>query len=241
MKLWRTMNVEVCSQCNRACRTCLRTSTPDRAAVASWFQPNFLPLETIKALLDEHVVLNHCCRFTPNVYNEPLMDPRIVDILQLVRSYRQEDGRPRFITSLVTNGELLTPELAQAINPLIDTACVALYLQGPERRNRRRAIRAMLPGTKISFKGSHVLTHYGPDTTLRRIPCTLSSRILVNHRGQLLLCCEDMLGLFGLGSFPETTLLQCWTSTKRDEIVRDVRVSNDRSKYPYCQTCPMEK
>jgi sulfatase maturation enzyme AslB (radical SAM superfamily) len=239
MRLWRTINVEISSMCNRACPTCLRTSTPDRESVDSWFRPNYMPMEVIKAILDEHVVLDHRCRFSPNVYNEPLLDPRLIEILQMVRSYRLPNGEPRFLTALVTNGELLTPELARDLDPLLDNAAISLYIRGRARRRRRRKCRELLPTTRSGFKGSHVLTHYGPDKTLPRVPCTLGRRMLINHKGQFLLCCEDMLGLFAFGSFPEMSLAQFWESSQRNEIVQDVCVNKDRSKYLYCQDCPM--
>jgi len=92
----------------------------------------------------------------------------------------------------------------------------------------------------------HVTTHFSPNadkkaliTRYKNDPCTETHlRLIINHRQQFLLCCEDMVGNFNLGLFPMISLEKYWFGEKRLKIVKDLDKAGGRKKYSYCRTCP---
>jgi hypothetical protein len=63
-------------------------------------------------------------------------------------------------------------------------------------------------------------------------------RVIINHKRQFLLCCDDVIGNFDLGTFPETSIKDYWFGEKHSQIVRDLKERGGRHKYEYCYTCP---
>lgn len=233
------LDIETSSLCNRRCSTCIRNSNPDRAVVSAWFKQTLMPMETIKAILDQAVsggfrggvILSH--------YNEPLLDPRIADIAILAKSYET------FSVRLVTNGDLLTPELASKLDGVLDGITISLYMPaGPERKKRQAWFKSLFKKTHPFVKtGVHGMVHWHPDgKPAARIndPCHRPRRITINHRGQYLLCCDDMTGHFGLGTFPAVSLTEYWYGRSRARIVARLEKSGGRRAFPYCATCPRE-
>lgn len=231
--------------CNRICPTCIRNSHPDRELVKSWFEFHLLPEEVIKEALDQcvglgigGVCLSH--------YNEPLMDDRIPDIARLVRSYH------RFFIFLNTNGDLITKELAERLDGVLDRIIVTLYMAEPIKSEIAKWIRSLFHKTEVSFyvhtvQNDHIPTHFSPKFDVvwmaeayRNNPCAIEpqARVIINHQRKFLLCCDDVVGNFDLGYFPETSIKEYWFGEKHQTIVKDLQISGGRNKYAYCSTCP---
>ena len=87
MRHFDSINIETSSMCNRVCPTCIRNSNPDKEATKSWFEYHLMPMEVIEEIFRQYIDMG----FKPIVclcnYNEPLMDPRIVEIAKLAKSY----------------------------------------------------------------------------------------------------------------------------------------------------------
>jgi len=97
------------------------------------------------------------------------------------------------------------------------------------------------------LKGEHIPTHFSPKFDIVKMAnsyinndCTteIQSRIIINHRRQFLVCCEDVIGNFGFGTFPETSIKDYWFGAKHIELVNDLMVAGGRNKYEYCSICP---
>jgi hypothetical protein len=63
-------------------------------------------------------------------------------------------------------------------------------------------------------------------------------RVVINHRRQYLLCCDDVIGNFDLGTFPETSIKDYWFGEKHMEIMNNLKSIGGRLLHPYCATCP---
>jgi len=172
-------------------------------------------------------------------YNEPLLDTRIVDIARLAMDYGHRQIR------LVTNGDLLTPELARDLDGVLDTIEISVY-GGSRQQKRRRCqqFQSMFRTTKTVFvTREHLPTHFNADgapatETLCRFRF---SKLILNHRGEYLLCCEEMIPHFGFGRFPEVSLRDYWWGEKHRVVVRDLAYDGHRQSYPYCASCPRVK
>jgi MoaA/NifB/PqqE/SkfB family radical SAM enzyme len=238
MKLFNTIDIETSSACNRTCRTCLRNSYPDRKAVRPLFTQTLMPVDMFRGILDECVELDYKDRVCMCHWNEPLMDPQIVELAKIAKGYNQ------FFVYFVTNGDLLTPELAAQLDGVLDKIVVSVY--DGDRQARKAWLRSVFTKTPVEVKGDHRIAHFHPQAPemaqkLLSRPCRpIPRRLIVNHKGEYLLCCEDLLGTFGLGRFPEMSLKEYWFGGKHERILDDLSRTDGRLKYQYCSSCPME-
>ena len=63
-------------------------------------------------------------------------------------------------------------------------------------------------------------------------------RMIVDHRGEMLLCCEDIVGLWRLGNVAEQTVEELWRSEKHQTILATLSEAGGREAYPFCRSCP---
>jgi MoaA/NifB/PqqE/SkfB family radical SAM enzyme len=236
MKMFNSFDLETSALCNRTCATCLRNSHPDREAVQRFFTQAFMPMEMIQQVLDQAVDLGYEGKLCLCHWNEPLMDPRIVEIVRLAKSYN------KFFVYFVTNGDFLTDEIAGELDGLLDRVVVSLYYNGKAREEAARWIRQAFPRSQVQIKGDHRVSHFyngaiaDPTRRCRPVP----RRLIMTHRGEYLLCCEDLLGEFSFGRFPEVSLKDYWFGEKHTKILGDLSLPGGRAKYPYCATCPSD-
>jgi cyclic pyranopterin phosphate synthase len=93
-KMFNLISMETWSQCNRRCDFC---------PVATGTRPKEeMPWSTIMAILQELEELRYKGRIEPFIYNEPLLDPRLMEILRKTRELL-----PDACIAMNTNGDLL--------------------------------------------------------------------------------------------------------------------------------------
>jgi len=223
----KALSIETSSLCNRKCPTCIRNSHPNREFMQSWFEPNFMPIYMINDILKEAKAFKkYRWVISLSYYNEPTMDPRLVEIIKLVRSYG-------FQLEFVTNGDFLSKDLASKLDGLLDVILVSGY---ENRKIKKAYFKTLFSKTELRVKNHwHKHTHFSPNQ-LPEAKCLTENRLIINHKGEYLLCCDDF-GSFDLGKFPEIGLKDYWYGDKRTKITKDIAAGN-RSKYEYCKSCP---
>jgi hypothetical protein len=177
-------------------------------------------------------------------FNEPLMDERLPDIAKRVR----EEFTNISILFLNTNGDYITEELAASLDGVLDRIIVTLYMDEPIKSKRRDWISSLfkLTDCQIITESQHIPSHYSPKFD---VPALISkhidnnciepaTRAILNHRGQWLLCCEDLVGNFHLGSYPKTSFMGFWQGTKHVEIYKTLQERHSRQNYKLCSVCP---
>ena len=237
------IDFETIGACNRVCPTCIRNSHPDKAEISSWFSGSLLSVDVIRKALDEcsaggfrgGVCLSH--------YNEPLMDERIAEIAKLAKSY--DRFHPIFLN---TNGDFITPELAESLDGVLDNIIVSLYMEKSKRVERAEWISSLFKKTRVDacIMSDHIATHYSPKFDVVALAekhkdhaCHETKiRVIINHRRQFLLCCDDVVGNFDLGYFPDITIGEYWLGERHTTIVRDLERFGGRNLYSHCRTCP---
>lgn len=240
MKLFEVLDLETKSSCNRTCPTCLRNSHPDRERVATWFKPRYMPMEVIKKAVLQCEDLGFTGRVCLSHYNEPLMDERLPEIAEFVHSH--------FKTFFNTNGDFLSPEIASRLDGVVDRIIVSLYMSEPVKSKRAEWILSLFNHTHIDIvtNSTHATTHYSPNRDLQsmidkqidsdcrqpRIHC------IINHEGNFLVCCDDFVGNFGFGKFPEISIEEYWNNPKHVELIETLSQAGGRRKYSYCSICP---
>ena len=236
------IDFETVGACNRHCPTCIRNSHPDRDKIQSWFSGFQLSLNVIKEALDQCKELGFTGGVCLSHYNEPLMDDRIVDIAKLVKSYNQ--FHPLFLN---TNGDFLKPELAERMDGVFDHIIVSPYMDEPIKSLRAEWILSLFSKTRVDIAmAPHIATHFSPSFDVESLsknhrdrPCREPSiRVVINHRRQYLLCCDDVVGNFDLGHFPDISIKDYWFGEKRVGLSKDLQIRGGRHLYDYCSSCP---
>lgn len=235
---FRWLVIETQSFCNRVCETCLRQTHH------KYVEPKKrMPEETVYSILDQAWGMGHRGMVCFQFFNEPLLDERLVFFGERAR---RMGFNP---VTACTNGDLLTPELAKAIDASFHQLNVAFYDKNLQRRNQRVAeVRSLFSSVNLGIRGGHNITHYDPRKDLldeaieaRAFePCTIGCRtyLIIAHDGGMRACCQDIIGEFGLGNIHETNLKDLWFGEKHQKMLRELEEPGGRKKYPYCLICP---
>ena len=208
----------------------------------SRFEDNFLPIDIIQLALEQYAEIQNAGGVCLSHFNEPLMDPRIVTIAELAKSFKRFD--PIYLN---TNGDYLTKELAASLDGVLDKIKISMYANKSKRHYK--LLESFFKKTEVELlPGPHVTTHFSPRIELEKsiwevinTPCTETKpRIIISHNQQYLLCCEDLVGkkTFGLGRFPSISLKEYWYGKRHITILKNLDKPGGRKLYPYCSICP---
>lgn len=240
--LFNYLDFETAANCNRRCPTCLRNSHPDREALKPWFENNLLPENIIYEAIEQALELGFRGGVCLSHYNEPTMDERLPEIAGKVRAYN-ELSRVFFNT----DGDFLTEELVAKFDGMLDRIIVTLYMKEPMKSERAAWLQGLFRKTELQVitQSDHIPTHFSPAfdmvalaNSARDLNCLEPDmRVIINHRQQYLLCCEDVIGNFDLGTFPEISIKDHWFG-RHHEIAMKLANAGGRAWHPYCLGCP---
>lgn len=239
--LFWQLEIETRSTCNRTCAGCLRNSHPDREAVAPWFEDNELPTEVIHRLFREAQEMGFRGAVCLQHYNEPLHDSRIADLGATAMSM----GFQHVFTC--TNADYLNERVAESLDGRFHQLIVAVYVEEPHKSRREEWVRSLFSTTEVVLThGEMIPTHFSP-----LFPVTLLSqrhaanpcwepikRMIVNHRGDMLMCCDDMVGHFDLGNVYDHSLEELWFSERHQDLLLALEQPGGRSCHAHCLSCP---
>lgn len=240
MRLFDELNIETQASCNRVCPTCLRQSYPDKSGLAGRADQRRMSKSLVYALINQAVELNFHGRLCLQHFNEPLQDYRIREFAAYAR------GKGFQEVYINTNGDYLTQERARELDGVLDRLHIALY--SGAKAARETQYRAWFKHTALTFtQGEHVVTHFSPFTNLQtqinavqQEPCERESqmRCIISYTGAMLLCCEDIAGLWNLGNAYQTSLRDLWFGEPHATIIQTLSQVGGRQAYDYCRICP---
>lgn len=243
IELFKTLEIETNSSCNRRCPGCIRNSIPDKSATRSWFEDHQLSLVDFNRVLDESCALGFQGPVCLSHYNEPLMDPRIADLARIVK----KRGFARVFMG--SNADLLTEELTKNLDGSLDEIGFALYMDEPQLSKRSAWIKGLFKKTYVTIAhGDHMITHYSPladHVALAAAHCNNVcrhplKRMIVNHKGDMLMCCDDLTGHFDLGNIRDHTIEELWYGDEHQRMVLALCQPGGRSVHPHCVSCPRQ-
>jgi radical SAM protein with 4Fe4S-binding SPASM domain len=248
------LEIETRSTCNRRCAACIRNAHPDRKAVQSWFEEHDLPLDVIFRVMLQVREMG-CGAVGLQHYNEPLEDKRLPHIAAMAK------GLGFASITLATNGDYMTPELAAELDDKFTQLDIAIYPtsqypykqldgsgQGPTDATERESwLRSLFRQTKLNITRTlHCASHFSPlhpveelAAQFAHLPCYEPIvRMIVNHRGDMLLCCQDVTGNFELGNVHEASVAELWNSDRHRAFVQALDKDGGRAVHPHCLACP---
>lgn len=179
-----------------------------------------------------------CNQFSPHRYGEPLADARMPALLT-----RARQAMPLAWIRLYTNGDLLSPELFERIDPAVDLYVITQHGKRMAPGLRRLFAKIGMPHPKIRFQTAADIRRMASNRgglidvgyTPRRACGVVMSELHIDAHGDVMLCCEDYLGEKVFGNVADMTIEEIWT---QDERLRVHRANVEgRFVLAKCRTC----
>jgi len=237
-ELFRAILIETRNSCTRTCWFC--KFGQERQDVATWQ----MDWETIQKLLENLRDLQYGGRISWFNINEPLTDRRMVEIVKMTREYC-----PQAFVSLATNGDLLDDTLYNSLKASgLDVLGVSIYDDKTFEKVNKFADPQMVLMDK-RLVNEDMLENRGGGIC-RKMPAFERDRarfqnetcsrpftmMVVNPRGQVVLCCDDMYGDVIMGDVHLQRLEQIWNNEKFS-LYRDTMNREGRHNLPLCNNC----
>jgi MoaA/NifB/PqqE/SkfB family radical SAM enzyme len=211
--------------------------------------------DKILELLDQAQAMGFQGRVGFHHFSEPLLDPRNI---MLAEEASKRGMRPY----LHTNGDILRrdDDLCGHVKRVYDPIVVGLYdyRTNEELEETKEYWRSRLAGattllfSPIGPEGVRSADSIGipkalvptdsrmaaPDLTFPNAPCHRPVvRMIIQHDGEMCLCCEDTYGAFTLGNVYKSSLEELWFSEGHIALVEEL-LKGMRQKHPLCRICP---
>jgi radical SAM protein with 4Fe4S-binding SPASM domain len=214
-----------------------------------------MPTAKILDLLDQARAMKFRERVAFYHYSEPLLDKRNI---MLAREARKRGMKPY----LHTNGDVLKGDdaLCEEVKRVYVLIVIGLYdyetneeLEAAKLYWRDKLADAEIEFSPIGLTGSRSAHSIGvpralvpSDARMGRLdlrypnaPCHRPLiRLLIQHDGEMCMCCEDTAGAFKLGNVYEHSLEELWFSERHIEIIESL-MAGQREHYDLCRNCPM--
>ena len=259
MNLFTTIALETNSLCNRKC----------------WFCPNayntrpneLMPLDLIEKVGEDLKRLKYQGRIVLYIYNEPLLDKRIDEIIYYLRQ-----TVPKSCIMLATNADtvksgdrfqqLFTMGLNQLqinvysgmkryrelLSMISETEAVEGNIYGncsPRKRlysieqkfEKKITPDAQVGRFELSNRSGNVPRLAVPKEPLEKMCVRPFRSMQVNWKGEVILCCNDYHGDVICGNIATDPVDVIWTESKILRKYRQKLIFKDRSGLPLCAPC----
>jgi MoaA/NifB/PqqE/SkfB family radical SAM enzyme len=241
------LSIETAGSCNRTCPTCERNSAPFPLP-GRFGKQQRMPDALFTKILADAAEMGFGGWLNLQYFNEPLQDPRIARFAA--------EAKATGIFSRVymhSNADLLTARKAAELDGKLDAIVIALYDEDGGRARadfpaRRALISSWFHETTVEWAtAEHLVTHWSPYANLaeeiernRPLPCIhlADLKIIIDYRGEMLMCCDDIAGAFGLGNVADRSLSELWYSPRHLGILATLAQPGGREAYELCRTCP---
>jgi radical SAM protein with 4Fe4S-binding SPASM domain len=228
-----SVSLETTSFCNRKCEFCFyHERFPKRDL-------GMMELTTYKKIIDELVQINFCGTVYPHVYGEPLMDKRLPELIEYTRK-----KLPNCFIYVLTNGDFLNEELFKhLIYKGVDLFLITNYNDKDKEIFNYLKEKCPFHFTFRNYKDFPKVDRAG-QIFKRNIqlntPCLRpSSQIVINWKGDVILCCNDFYGENVMGNVNDSNLLSIWNNGT-SAYYRNRLLVGQRSTIPICKCCDME-
>jgi MoaA/NifB/PqqE/SkfB family radical SAM enzyme len=242
-RLFHMVSIETRSGCNYTCSFCPVSRSVDPRETGE------MSLDLLERIAGELAGLRYAGRIALFGNNEPLLDGRLVDIVQLFRT-----SCPRADLRILTNGVLATPGLiGELFAAGLSTLTINNYTDGrrliqPVRALIRAADRLRPFDIRVSMRSrTEVLTTRAglapnkprPDRKPQGFCALPFTDLHISYTGDVNLCCFDAHGAVSMGKVTDASIVEIWKSpgfaAHRHSLLRGVRAG-----LPLCRHCDFD-
>ena len=239
-EFFQFVEIEISTACNLRCRYC-PNSISDRGLIKNNRQ---MPTALFHRLIDELSEIGFAGEFHPHLYNEPLLDERLPQLLRYVRQ-KLKDCK----IALFTNGLYLTLEKYLELERIgVNSVQVTRHLPTDpphineiiRYRNTHWPNELNLEYNRDGIDGQIVFNR-GGIIPLKRIinktrACVWPAYYLtINFKGDVLLCCNDYFVTFPVGNVRHHSIMEVWSMAYNKSL--RACVSEDATKVSFCRKC----
>lgn len=239
------IDIETTTYCNRRCSYC-PNSIFERSLRKN---ERLMSPALFRKIIDELVDMGFNGRINPLRYGEPLTDSRLISFMHYAR-----ERLPQATLKIYTNGDFLTAILLdQLYDAGVRDYLVTLHSTDEPSLtasiNRMRQLKEHIKVTQKNINFAYQtylempLVNRGGLVVVdeRKRPgwsCT-DSALNITYSGDVLLCCDDYLGVTAFGNVQNESLIDIWS---KPEFVR-IRQELRRNVYSFdiCKKCTQRK
>jgi len=243
MILFENIQIQTISWCNIKCNHC-PNSIIERPKKS-------MKIEIYKKILNELKELNFSGRFSPYLMNEPLLDPRLPDLVRLAKN-----KLPKAKIYVNTNGTLITKDKLLELNEVgIDYLYIKCYFNKKQYdRVKNLVVLLSLKNSKIEVipeyltkskkeyynRGGNIyLEKQNNNNKIEHTKLTCERpfiQMYINYLGKAILCCSDYRFEVVLGDISKETLIDIWKNEKYMKYRKFLKECN-RIKLGLCKNC----
>lgn len=237
--MFEIVEVETINFCNNDCSFCPANYLYDKR------KHLFMSRYLIDKIATELSDLNYSGQVNLFSQGEPLLDPRMSDIISLFRKLL-----PQATLTLYTNCLLLTPHIFKSIILNLDHIVLNLYQPSPKQVEKtvdecieyaknlnlinrielRQQSKKEILTTKGGLAPNKKLPTFQPDS------CILPFRqLVIKSTGNVVLCCNDVYEKHIIGNLNDNSLINIWNSD--DFIQLRKRILMGRKNIDICSLC----
>jgi radical SAM protein with 4Fe4S-binding SPASM domain len=236
MNLFNVVLIETQNTCTRKCWFCKFGQDRQDAKIMS------MDDEIILKIADDLHKLDYSGRISPFGINEPLLEPRIFQIIKLLKL-----KCPYSFISINSNGDRLTEEVYQE---LIEAGLDGLGLSVYDNRGMKKLqkyssyenvsiIDMRHPEDKIENRTGEIKINQELFKSKEFVHCSCErpfNMLVIRPSGNVVLCCADMYGDVVMGNVSENSLEDIWNS-EYFNLYRSELKTKGRANLNLCKTC----
>jgi len=236
-----------CGLCNRKCSFCPRSNPAIYPSKNEFLEPDLF-----QSLLSDLRDNKYSGRLSFSGFSEPLLHPELSKLIALAREFL-----PSNIVEIVSNGDLLTSEIATSLFKAgLTTLLVSMY-DGPKQINMFNSLfkdaginpqqyilrERYLPaqdhfGLTFSNRAGSVASVREVELPLKKQCFYTHYRMMVDHNGDVLLCPHDWQSKLVVGNISLQSIYSIWFGEKL-QVARDRLGRGDR-KFEPCKSCDVD-
>lgn len=221
---------------------CNYSNLHSRCPVGLFKEKEVLPLDIIEKILKELGKYNFKGIIYPHNYSEPLIDPRMFKILEMVKKYI-----PLAEIRLYSNGFMVNEQMIRELDEYgLNRLNISVYdpIEGERIHKLIKKVRSELSIVLRGFRRWPL--NEGMNDKIewfKRIPINLNKGckapfrfIQISANGDVVMCCHDYNRLHIFGNVKNQSLEEIIKSDKMVEAYYDL-IHGKRGKYELCSHC----
>lgn len=240
--MFNNINIETTTLCNRRCSYC-PNSIFDRSLKQN---EKLMPEEMFKKIINDLQMIKFTGRISPHFFGEPLMDKRLVRFMKYAH-----DVLPKAKLVIYTNADLLdTTMLENLYHVGVNHYVITLHGNDKQKEINKKRINALEKYIKenkrnidinlINFTEKTYLSNRGGLVKVKKTikKCSFqnpTNPLVIDYKGDVLLCCNDYLGNVSFGNIASDSLLDIWNRDNFKRIRKDI--SRKIFKLNICKKC----
>jgi radical SAM protein with 4Fe4S-binding SPASM domain len=240
--MFNNINIETTTCCNRRCSYC-PNSIYERSLKKN---ENLMSEEMYIKIINDLKKIKFTGRISPHFFGEPLIDERLVRLMKFTH-----DILPKVKLVIFSNADPLDTNLLEKLYN-VGVSRYVITLHGNEKhkekiRNKINDLKKFVKINKlhidfnlINFTEKTKLSNRGglvkiKETTKKCSYQNPTNPLVINYKGDVLLCCNDYFGSICFGNITTDYLLDIWNRDEFKKIRKEI--SRKIFKLDICKKC----